>query len=372
MTGKHVALLMSMDSPWSRDIATCLSEVGDRVTVFDFDPPIARGYLRRSDRWQASTLKVFEHKVGGVRKLDASGPSGLRDFVAIRALREALRDVGPDILLVLYAGRFAACAMASGFRPYVVYVVGSDVHASHGMARIATRRALSKAQLVVANGHALARATRSLSPRANVDELYIGLDTEQFSPLDDEFAGPPGIICTRGFASVYDNATIVEAVGYLGLRAGPDFRVTFSAGGPLLDETRKLAQQLHLDRRIDFLGGVPEMVSVLKRHQIYVSMALHDGTSVSLLEAMAVGLLPVVSDTPANREWYDPRIRNMALVPVGDAHGLAAALHEALADPTWRERIRYHNRQLVVEAASIRTNMARLSARMDRVLSGGS
>lgn len=369
MNGKHVALLMAMESPWSREIAARLSEERADVTVFHFDPPITSGYLRKSDQWYLEAIQDFERDVGRIRKLNAAGPRLLRNFVAAHALRRALHDARPDILLVLYGGRFAALAMASGFRPYAVYVVGSDVHASRGIGRLVTRRALSRAHLVLANGHALAQAARLLSPRAKVTDLYIGLDAERFSPPDVEFTGPPGIICTRGFADVYDNATVVRAVGYLELEAPSDFRVTFSAGGPLLDEARKLAQELHLDHRIDFLGGIPELAPILRTHQIYVSMAVHDGMSISLLEAMAVGLLPIVSDTAANREWYDPRIRNMALVPVGDAHGLATAMSDALADPDWRERVRSHNRQLVVEVANIRANMRRLSRMMDSILS---
>ena len=39
------------------------------------------------------------------------------------------------------------------------------------------------------------------------------------------------------------------------------------------------------------------------RADVYVSLAESDGTSIALLEALALGAVPVLSDIPANRAW---------------------------------------------------------------------
>jgi glycosyltransferase involved in cell wall biosynthesis len=70
---------------------------------------------------------------------------------------------------------------------------------------------------------------------------------------------------------------------------------------------------------------------LLAAHTDYVSVSRSDSTSQSLLEGMAAGLLPVVSDIPGNREWVMHRESGL-LVPTGDAEALAAALLEAAAD----------------------------------------
>lgn len=46
-----------------------------------------------------------------------------------------------------------------------------------------------------------------------------------------------------------------------------------------------------------------EIVNLLKRSRIYISATKSDGTSLSLLEAMAYGAYPVVSDIPTNACW---------------------------------------------------------------------
>ena len=55
----------------------------------------------------------------------------------------------------------------------------------------------------------------------------------------------------------------------------------------------------------------------LGQADIYVSTSLHDGTSVSLLEAMGSGAFPIVTDIPSNREWIHHG-QNGFLVPVNE------------------------------------------------------
>jgi len=59
-----------------------------------------------------------------------------------------------------------------------------------------------------------------------------------------------------------------------------------------------------------------------------------DGSSVSLLEAMACGLPSIVSDIPANQEWIQDE-RNGWVFPDGDAEALAQVILGA-AEQDWR------------------------------------
>ena len=47
------------------------------------------------------------------------------------------------------------------------------------------------------------------------------------------------------------------------------------------------------------------------KSKIYISIPDSDATSISLLEAMYSGCIPVVSDLPANREWIDDGINGI-------------------------------------------------------------
>jgi glycosyltransferase involved in cell wall biosynthesis len=111
-----------------------------------------------------------------------------------------------------------------------------------------------------------------------------------------------------------------------------------------------------------FLGGVGEreMEGLLQSTSYYVSASLSDGASSSLLEAMASGLFPIVSDIPANREWITHE-ENGLLFPPGDHVTLAACLGRAIKNESWMDGARDTNRQLVRERADADTNMAGLA-----------
>jgi len=91
---------------------------------------------------------------------------------------------------------------------------------------------------------------------------------------------------------------------------------------------------------------------------------------VSLLEAMAAGCLPVVSDIPGNREWVQDG-ENGLLFAAGDAAALAACLQRAASAPELRTRAAGINRQLVATRASWPENLARVEA-LFAELAGGS
>ena len=42
---------------------------------------------------------------------------------------------------------------------------------------------------------------------------------------------------------------------------------------------------------------------MLRRSKFYISATKSDGSSLSLLEAMGNGVIPIVSNIPSNREW---------------------------------------------------------------------
>ena len=88
------------------------------------------------------------------------------------------------------------------------------------------------------------------------------------------------------------------------------------------------------------ISGLATAHMLHREHEIYVSTSRSDSTSQSLLEAMAAGLYPVVSDIAGNRPWIGTRADAASrygargiLVPPGDAAALADALEAVAADP---------------------------------------
>jgi glycosyltransferase involved in cell wall biosynthesis len=125
-------------------------------------------------------------------------------------------------------------------------------------------------------------------------------------------------------------------------------------------------------RAIVFVGDVDHqrMPALLRDHHLYVSTSLSDTTSVSLLEAMACGLFPIVSDIPANREWIEDGV-NGCLVPVQQPMKLAMTIIDAWKDPSFRDRAVHANFELVRDKAEWNANMRAVRELFERLAGPG-
>ena len=86
---------------------------------------------------------------------------------------------------------------------------------------------------------------------------------------------------------------------------GHNWKLIIAATGSEEKTLRELVSALSCKNNVEFVGWVnKEENSVLYfKSSIYVSIPESDATSISLLEAMAAGCFPIVSDLPANKEW---------------------------------------------------------------------
>ena len=115
--------------------------------------------------------------------------------------------------------------------------------------------------------------------------------------------------------------------------------------------------------------GAGALAGELRAADVYVSTSRSDSTSVSLLEAMACGIPPVVTDIPANREWITEG-RNGLLVPPGDPVRLAEALRRMIGDRELATAVRDLNVGLVRERGLWRDNMEKVERAFVRLVEG--
>ncbi|MGH9863887.1 MAG: glycosyltransferase [Candidatus Acidiferrales bacterium] len=288
-------------------------------------------------------------------------------------MTKLLREIRADFLLTLYGGGFSTMAYLSGFRPYAVYVVGSDVLLGGALKRIMSRVAFTRASAVFISGKHLTETARRVAPGANLHCLYLGTDVARFAP-GNATPAPVRIVCTRGFAEIYNNEFLVRALAEMPA-LDVAYETIFAAPGPLLARIRILADQILTSERrksVQFLGGVSkhDLTNVLKSSHIYVSVSRSDGTSSSLLEGLACGLFPVLSDIPANREWIFPGAQNGLLVPLDNHKALASALAQAIQNEALRVSAQSFNRKLVVDRADDRKNIGVLSNEIESLVRG--
>jgi len=82
-----------------------------------------------------------------------------------------------------------------------------------------------------------------------------------------------------------------------------------------------------------------ELPVLLKDYEIHIFPSLSEGFPVSVLESMACGLVPIVTDIPGPTEFCH-NLRNALVVPPRDSEALVDAFEHLISDPELTERLR--------------------------------
>lgn len=368
----RLAVLMNLESTWSRHVCDRLMDLGHYVHIIDFRRRLTNGvYLDHGVHDRGIT--ALKQRGACVHLLQGGSDWVLRYVAAAPHVRRICVENNVHALLTLYGGGLTLAAWLSRVRPYVTYAVGSDVLSVTGVRKTLTRRTLESAAIVFANGGYLAEKTRELAPSANVMPLLLGVDTDRFTP-GSPAPKPVRIFCNRGFLPVYNNRYLIRGLAAME-ESTTDFEVTFASGGPQLDFVKALADRVltgPMRARVKFLGGVSDerMLDELRSSHVFVSLSRSDGTATSMLEAMSCGLFCVLSDIPQNREWSVPGADNGILAPLDQPKALGQALERAINDEDLRVRAVRFNRDLILERACSRRNMGILAEKIESIVGG--
>jgi glycosyltransferase involved in cell wall biosynthesis len=115
----------------------------------------------------------------------------------------------------------------------------------------------------------------------------------------------------------------------------PDTRLALVGDGPLRGALEAEARALGIYDKVHFAGAVEDVASWLKAFDLFVLCSDAEGTSISVLEALASGLCVVATAVGGNVELLDDG-RAGLLVPPKQREALANALLRAVTD----ERLR--------------------------------
>ncbi len=311
------------------------------------------------------------------RRVKTVLPTKLLGYTAaLGSVKSELEFFRPDIVNALYAGGYGFVAALSGFEPLVVTTLGSDLlvdYPSSLIHRLQIDYAVRKARLVTTDADVVTDMLVSAGvPPVKILKVYFGIDEEIFHPAEDrdsERREGARIISTRNLYSIYDVGTLIDAMPPL--RQHVDARLVVCGEGPERERLERRASDLGIEKWIEFKGrlGAGALAGELRAADVYVSTSRSDSTSVSLLEAMACGIPPVVTDIPANREWITEG-RNGLLVPPGDPVRLAEALRRMIGDRELATAVRDLNVGLVRERGLWRDNMEQVERAFVRLVEG--
>ena len=296
-------------------------------------------------------------------------------------LRYLLWRLAPDLVHVHWA-HFAVPVQRVWHGPLVVTAWGSDIYRNEAFGPERWRDlgvALRAAALVTCDSADLAREIQSAFQIAasRVEVVQWGVDTELFTATGPDLRAALGLVgrevvlSARNFTPVYNQETVVAAFDALRRRRPRAFLLMKRYGGDA-DYFARIEADIAargLGEHVHILGSVPydEMPALYRSADVMVSIPHSDAAPMSLLEAMASGVVSVVCDLPSLREWVRPGETGV-LVDARDASAVAEALHAVLDDPQRCQPLRERARALVVERASQRRHMAAMAQRYRELL----
>ena len=225
-------------------------------------------------------------------------------------------------------------------------------------------------------------ATAALAQAAGVTPDRItflpwGVDLEAFQPQGPahdftELSIPADariVLSLRAHEPRYRIADILDAFATVSQHVG-NVHLVVGHSGSLTSELQARARDLGIANRTYFTGAVPEqdVPALLRGADVYVSASEVDGTSVTLLQAMACGTPVVVSDTPGNLPWVEPGSTGF-LFRAGQPDGLAQTLiHVIEADTDRLVTLQDNAIEKVSAHANWRLNIFRLGLALDELV----
>jgi glycosyltransferase involved in cell wall biosynthesis len=293
--------------------------------------------------------------------------------------RRVVKQVKPDLV---HAGPIQTCAfiaVLSGFRPILTMSWGYDLVMEADKSRWTkwiTQYTLKRSSFFVSD----ARVSRDRAVAFGMDpEKTVifpwGVDLKSFrpkSPADRTLrpARPTAItlFCNRAWESLYGVDVLAKAFVRVSAE-NPNVNLILLGGGSQGSRLRQILMNGGVMDRVHF-GGYATQADLSRWYRmadLYISPSHVDGTSVSLLEALASGLPCLVSDIPGNREWIEEEV-NGWLFRDGDVEDLAEKILHVIKSRRSFRRIGQAARRVAEARADWQKNFGKLLEAYENVI----
>ncbi|MEW6715905.1 MAG: glycosyltransferase family 4 protein [Chloroflexota bacterium] len=297
---------------------------------------LERSGYQLEDRPLPAEVELVSWAGSQTRARFADGPRLLAN------LKRVIRVLEPDLIQAGPLQRSAFLVALTGFHPLVSMSWGYDLLIDaerNPLWRWATRFTLTRSAALVGDSEVIRQKAvhYGIVPERVVTFPW-GTDIHYFTPgknrkmrsrlgWDEETFV---LLSTRSWAPIYGVTDLAQAF-VQAARSSPQLRLLMLGNGPLSKEIKSTFHQAGMLDRVHFPGHIKttELPEYYRAADVYLSTSHSDGTSISLLEAMACGRPVLVTDIPGNREWVTHGEQGW-LFPDGDIEKLKDAIIFAL------------------------------------------
>jgi len=308
------------------NLAISLKKRGWEVRVVSMLPP------------QAFTEELKE---AGIPLSTLNMRRGVADPRAVFGLVKTLREWKPDIVHshMIHANLLARIARIF-YRIPVLICTAHSIDEGGRWREIAYRLTDFLADLTTnVSQAAVERYIRvGAVPKGKIRYVPNGVDTAKFKPDEvvvKRLRNELGIndcfiwLAVGRFEEAKDYPNMLQAFKMV-VDKKQDTLLLLAGQGSLLEETRKLANELDLEDKVRFLGVRRDVPDLMNAADAYVMSSAWEGMPMVLLEAEACGLPVVATEVGGNGEVI---LNNKSgyVVPPGDSEALATAMVKMMA-----------------------------------------
>jgi len=313
------------------------------------------------------------HPYEGIRK-------HLLTPIRVQLFKKNLKRVKPDILMGAWASTYGFYSAYSNFHPFILLVWGSDVlilPKKYFPLKSFVVYSLRKADIVIVDSEVQKEAAIKLGcePRKIVKFPWVDLtgfekSERQRKKLREELGWSEDdivVISLRNHRSIYGVEYLIDAIPSI-VKENKKVKFLILGEGPLTKVFKTRTRLFIRSGYVRFVGMVPHerVADYLSAADIYVSTSFSDGTSASLLEAMACSLSPIVTEIHGNKEWVKDGVNGL-LVPVADSKKLAEKILLLANNCELRRRLQVKAKETIKMRVNWRRNISLLMRILDKI-----
>jgi len=275
--------------------------------------------------------------------------------------RKAIQEIQPDAISTIYLTSYGLIgSLLKGSALLMHFVIGSDLMIypeKSWLYRQAAKFSLKRSDLIISVSKAIAERIQVLVKRPDEDMLVqqYGIDdsllTYHAGEVEYDF------VSNRGWVPNSNIPLILQAIS--GMDESPSLALV-GGDGDQQESVHSLVEQMP---NVTCFGMLEHLknIDVVAKSKFFLSLTSSDGTALSLLEAMALGSIPVVSDIEPNREWIEHGV-NGFLIDISNVDSICNGLKEVVnvSDLTLNN-MRQKNRDIIRDRGCISRNMGNIS-----------
>ena len=298
-------------------------------------------------------LNVYHLKSNNVKE----GGNNLSYISKIYIAYKIIKKIDPEHINTIYLTSYGFIgSILKGKASLSHFLIGSDIMvtpAKSFLYRLLTKFSLRKADLLICASKAIEDKVNELKGNHDVKML-----TQQYG-VDDFVINYPkqekiyDFVSNRAWVKNSNITYILEIFKNIGKSENI---ILIGSGGEQENEILNRVNGLENAQSLGVLS-YPDNIDIVSKSRFFLSLTTSDGASLSLLEAMAVGAIPIVSNIEPNKEWVVDG-HNGYIIELNDLNAASRKIQKILTVPKDELSIMAErNIYIVNDKACLRTNM---------------